>query len=107
MPAVSQITSLRWGRRGIGARIEHCMDLADHLAAFIKGNSRLVLCAELQTGIVVWRPSDTETFDQVLQQLPTETASTTTIAGQRWFRNVATNPNANIDLLIAEIQKAL
>jgi L-2,4-diaminobutyrate decarboxylase len=43
----------------------------------------------------------------VLQQLPAGAASTTTIAGQRWFRNVAANPNANIDLLIVEIQKAL
>ena len=54
-----------------------------------------------------WRPRDTETFDKVLQQLPAGAASTTTIAGQRWFRNVAANPNANIDLLIVEIQKAL
>jgi L-2,4-diaminobutyrate decarboxylase len=69
--------------------------------------SRLVLYAEPQTGIVVWRPSDTETFDKVLQQQPAGAASTTTIAGQRWFRNVAANPNANINLLIAEIQKAL
>jgi L-2,4-diaminobutyrate decarboxylase len=99
-------TLVAWGRRGISARIEHCMDLADHLAAFIKGDPRLVLYAEPQTGIVVWRPSDTETFDKVLQQLPAGAASTTTIAGQRWFRNVAANPNANIDLLIAEIQKA-
>ena len=100
-------TLLAWGRRGISARIEHCMDLAEHLAAFIKGDPRLVLYAEPQTGIVVWRPSDTETFDKVLQQLPAGAASTTTIAGQRWFRNVAANPNANIDLLIAEVQKAL
>jgi L-2,4-diaminobutyrate decarboxylase len=53
---------LAWGRRGISARIEHGMDLAEHLAAFIKGDPRLVLHAERQTGIVVWRPSDTETF---------------------------------------------
>jgi L-2,4-diaminobutyrate decarboxylase len=100
-------TLLAWGREGLAQRIEHCMDLADHLAAFIKGDPRLVLYAEPQTGIVVWRPSDTETFDKVLQQLPAGAASTTTIAGQQWFRNVAANPNANIDLLIAEVKKAL
>jgi hypothetical protein len=38
------------------------MDLAEHLAAFIKGDPRLVPHAEPQTGIVVWRPSDTKTF---------------------------------------------
>jgi L-2,4-diaminobutyrate decarboxylase len=83
------------------------MDLADHSAAFIKGDPRLVLYAEPQTGIVIWRPSDTETFDKALKQLPAGAASTTTIAGQRWLRNVAANPDANIELLIAEVEKAL
>jgi L-2,4-diaminobutyrate decarboxylase len=100
-------TLLAWGRRGISERIEHCMDLAERLAAFIKYDPRLVLHAEPQTGIVVWRPADAETFDKLLQRLPQGSVSTTTIAGQQWFRNVAANPNANIDLLIAEIRKAL
>ncbi len=100
-------TLLAWGRQGISARIEHCMDLAEQLAAFIKGDHRLALYTEPQTGIVVWRPNDIETFDKLLKQLPVGAASTTTIARQRWFRNVAANPNANINLLITEVQKAL
>jgi L-2,4-diaminobutyrate decarboxylase len=56
---------------------------------------------------VVWRPQDENLFDQVLQQLPVGSTSTTSMAGVKWFRNVAANPNADIDMLIATIQKVL
>jgi L-2,4-diaminobutyrate decarboxylase len=100
-------TLLAWGREGIGARIEHCMDLAGQLLAFIKDDPRLVLYAQPRTGIVVWRPGDMATFDQVRKQLPVGAVSTTTIDGQRWFRNVAANPNADIERLIEAVRKAL
>lgn len=100
-------TLLAWGREGVAQRIEHCMDLARHLRDFVVNDERLEIYAEPQTGIVVWRPKDDRLFDQVLQQLPVGSTSTTSIAGGRWFRNVAANPSADIDLLIATIQKAL
>lgn len=74
-------TPLAWGRQGISARIEHCIDLTEQLAVFIKGDSRVVLYAEPQTGIVVGRPNDTALFDKLLKQLPVGAASMTTIAG--------------------------
>jgi len=43
----------------------------------------------------------------VLQHLPLGSTSTTSIAGVRWFRNVAANPSADISFLIAAIQGAL
>jgi hypothetical protein len=39
--------------------------------------------------------------------MPFGSTSTTTIARIKWFRNVAANPSADIDLLIAAIQGAL
>nr|WP_315226290.1 pyridoxal-dependent decarboxylase [uncultured Albidiferax sp.] len=98
---------LAWGHEGVAQRIEHCMDLARHLRDFVANDERLEIYAEPQTAIVVWRPKDDRLFDQVLQQLPVGSTSTTSIAGGRWFRNVAANPSADIDLLIATIQKAL
>jgi L-2,4-diaminobutyrate decarboxylase len=98
---------LAWGHEGVAQRIEHCMDLARCLRDFVAADERLELYAEPQTGIVVWRPKDKNLFDQVLQRLPVGSTSTTSIAGGRWFRNVAANPSADIDLLIATIQKAL
>lgn len=70
-------------------------------------NERLELYAEPQTGIVVWRPKYENLFDQVLHQVPLGSTSTTAIAGVRWFRHVAANPSAEIDLLIAAIQGVL
>jgi L-2,4-diaminobutyrate decarboxylase len=100
-------TLLAWGHQGVAQRIEHCMDLARCLRDFVAADERLELYAEPQTGIVVWRPKDDRLFDQVLQQLPVGSTSTTSIAGGRWFRNVAANPSADIDLLISTIQKAI
>ncbi|MCV2361976.1 hypothetical protein LNV23_00765 [Paucibacter sp. DJ1R-11] len=67
----------------------------------------LELYAEPPTGVVLWRLKDESLFEQVLQQLPVGSTSTTSIAGVRWFRNVAANPSADISLLIAAIQGAL
>lgn len=98
---------LAWGRQGVAQRIEHCMDLSHCLRDFVAADERLELYAEPQTGIVVWRPKDESLFDQVLQQLPVGSTSTTSIAGRKWFRNVAANPSADIELLVATIQGAL
>lgn len=100
-------TLLAWGREGLAARIEHCVRLAEQLAEFVEGDSRLVLLAAPQTGIVVWRPGDSATFDGVSRNLPIGAASTTKIAGERWFRSVAANPNADIKLLISGLRKAI
>ena len=70
-------------------------------------DERLELYAEPQTGIVVWRPTGEKSFDHVMQHLPVGSTSTTSIAGGRWFRNVAANPSADIDLLSTTIQGAL
>ena len=98
---------LAWGREGVAQRIEHCMDIARCLRDFVAADERLELYAEPQTGIVVWRPKDKNLFDQVLQQLPVGSTSTTSIAGGKWLRNVAANPSADIDILTAKIHGAL
>jgi L-2,4-diaminobutyrate decarboxylase len=100
-------TLLAWGHQGVAQRIEHCMDLARRLRDFVAADDRLELYAEPQTGIVVWCPKDEYLFDQLQQQLPIGSTSTTSIAGHKWFRSVAANPVADIDLLIASIQGAL
>ena len=100
-------TLLAWGRQGVAQRIEHCMALAGRLRDFVAADDRLVLFAEPQTGVVVWRPNDEAMFKHLLQQLPPGSTSTTSIAGQRWFRNVAANPNADVDLIMAAVRGAL
>jgi L-2,4-diaminobutyrate decarboxylase len=100
-------TLLAWGREGLAQRIEHCMDLAQCFTDFVATDKRLELYAQPQTGIVVWRPEDERSFDRLMNQLPVGSTSTTTISGVKWFRNVAANPNAEIDLLVSSIQGVL
>jgi L-2,4-diaminobutyrate decarboxylase len=100
-------TLLAWGYQGVAQRIEHCMDLARCFRDFVAADERLELYAEPQSGIVVWRPKDENLFGQVLQQLPAGSTSTTSIASGKWFRNVAANPCADIDILMANIHGAL
>jgi L-2,4-diaminobutyrate decarboxylase len=100
-------TLLAWGQEGIAQRIEHAMDLAHSLADFVASDKRLQLYAQPQTGIVVWGPKDASLFDQIQSKLPAGSTSTTTLSGVKWFRNVAANPNADIALLITEIQRIL
>ena len=97
-------TLLAWGHQGVAQRIEHCMSLARCLRDFVAADERLELYAEPQTGIVAWRPKDKDLFDKLLHQLPKGSTSTTSIAGGKWFRNVAANPSAEIDQFIATIQ---
>jgi L-2,4-diaminobutyrate decarboxylase len=81
--------------------------LAECVADFIRNDPRLILLAAPQSGIVVWRPAKSDTFDPVLDRLPKETASMTTIGGHRWIRMVAANPCADLDLTIDAIANAL
>lgn len=92
-------TILAWGRNGLGQRIDYCMSAAEALADFVDEDRRLMLLVRPETGIVIWRPvmCDVECLDA---RLPTGVASLTTIAGQRWFRNVAANPQVDVSRVI-------
>ncbi len=100
-------TLIAWGRAGVASRIEHCMKLADRFAAFVGNDPRLQLLAPPATGIIVWRPRDGAPVQALHDRLPPGSASLTAIAGEHWLRNVAANPNADVDALIASVQHAL
>ena len=100
-------TLMSWGREGLAARIERCVDMAMSLANHIKHEPSLELRCEPETAVVVWRPRDPTIFDAVSNNLPVGFASQTTLDGERWFRNVAANPNVDIELIKAEISKGV
>jgi hypothetical protein len=91
----------------LATRIEHCVNMAERVADFVRNDPRLILRAAPQSGIAVWRPAKSDTFDWVLSRLPKETASTTTIGEHRWIRMVAANPCADLDMTIDAIANAL
>lgn len=100
-------TLLAWGREGVACRIERCMDAADQLASFVAGEPRLQLLAAPETGVVVWRTSNETLTDQLYSLLPANSTSLTTIGGARWLRNVAANPNIDIEKFTRSIDEAL
>jgi L-2,4-diaminobutyrate decarboxylase len=99
-------TLLAWGREGLADRIEKCMHVAERIAEYVSQDDRLELLALPVTGVVNWRPKDTQFFDAWYQSLPQGMVSTTTIRGEKWFRNVIANPMANA-LAITEAIKAV
>ncbi len=88
-------TLMAWGREGLAANIEKCIHVADTIANHVNHDDRLELLAWPVTGIVNWRPKDIHLFDAWHQSLPSGMVSTTTLRGQKWFRNVIANPGAD------------
>lgn len=99
-------TLLAWGKEGLAARIDKCMATAEHLAAHIAADDRLILLSQPETGVVIWRlrESDSEALQRIM---PNGTASLATVAGERWIRNVCANPNADPNAICAAIDAAL
>lgn len=97
-------TILAWGREGLCARVEYCMNCAERLAQFVQEDPRFTLLAHPQTGIVVWRPKDARVFDieqprlaqhgTPLSTLPTSPQSTGVC------RYLATSPASTAPLLL-------
>lgn len=100
-------TLMAWGRSGLASRIEHCMAMAARLAEFIAGNQKLELRGRPETGVVVWRPRAPVDTLEFHARLPSGFASVTYLDNALWLRNVAANPNADIDRLTDAINVAL
>lgn len=98
-------TLLAWGRTGLAARIEHCMEIAGMLAQRLSEDARAELKQAPDTAVLTWRPRTRDAI-AVLQRLG-PTASKTAIDGQTWLRHVAANPGADLELIWARIDAAL
>lgn len=105
IPLLAMLMS--WGREGVAQRVERCMAMAEELADFIRADNRLELYAKPMTGIVVWRARDPQIFERLLKHLPVGMTSTVTIEQNKWLRNTAANPNADVPLMIETIQQVL
>lgn len=100
-------TLIAWGREGIAARIEKCMANASALAELISADSRLELLTVPKTGVVLWRPYDLQVTDKVFAALPSGSTSLTTLSSGLWLRNVAANPNFDLDAFATALKSAL
>ncbi len=100
-------TLLAWGRSGLAKRIDRAMDLADDLQARLSGVGEIELFGPNISGVLLWRDARHASVDDLLALLPPGTASKTSVAGHDWVRQVAANPNADIDAIFAHITNAL
>jgi len=95
-------TLLAWGREGLAARIERCMDHAARLQAFIAAHPGLEGFAACSTGVIVFRPR-CHPIDAFREGLPLGLASLAIIDGEAWLRCVCANPNADMDKIIENL----
>jgi L-2,4-diaminobutyrate decarboxylase len=105
IPLLAMLMS--WGRAGVALRIERCMALADQLAQYIGNDARLELFTLPTTGIVVWRARSQSDFERLIKGLPVGMTSTVTIGQDKWLRNTAANPKADMLRMIETIRKVL
>ena len=99
-------TMIAWGRGGISDCIDHGMSMARKLANELSKEDSICLWAMPQTGVVVFRPL-TMTTEEFHQSLPEGMFSKCALDGKEWIRSVAANPLADIDNIIATVQKAV
>ena len=51
-------TLMAWGREGLAARIERCIQVAEKIADYVSHDDRLELLAPPLSGVLNWRPKD-------------------------------------------------
>jgi L-2,4-diaminobutyrate decarboxylase len=100
-------TLLAWGRNGTAARIEALMAVASELASLISVHDHLELLVPPQTGVVIWRPKRIDLTEQLFAAMPSGSCSLTNLNGERWMRNVAANPNFEINKFAAAMDEAM
>ena len=100
-------TLLAWGRQGTAARIDALMAAAGDLASSISSHDQLELLAMPQTGVLVWRPRRTDLTERLFAAMPPGSCSLTNLGGERWLRNVAANPNFELDAFVTAMDEAL
>ena len=100
-------TLLAWGRQGTATRIDALMTAAGDLASSISSHDQLELLAMPQTGVLVWRPKRTDLTDPLFAAMPPGSCSATNLGSERWLRNVAANPNFELDAFVTAMDEAL
>jgi L-2,4-diaminobutyrate decarboxylase len=97
------LTLLAWGRRGLAERIDRCMAAAESFADWVEAQPSLALFARPQTGVILWKPAD-RPLEALFERLPAGLASTTSVKGERWIRNVSANPQVDVSAVVREIE---
>jgi L-2,4-diaminobutyrate decarboxylase len=99
-------TILAWGREGIAARVERCMELAGALAERIRDEPTLELFAPPTTGVVLWRPLHAD-VRETRTRMRGAFVSLADVKGETWLRSVAANPHADPGRVVDSVLAAV
>lgn len=100
-------TLLSWGRSGLAARIDRTMAIADDLWHRLNDHPGAELFGPQASGVVLWRPRGAGDVRAMRESLPAGLASVTAVDGRDWLRNVAANPNADVDKIWQALRAVL
>ena len=100
-------TILALGSAGLAATIEHSMAAMDRFEAGLRDMDGITVHAPNATGVLAWRRDDDAATESLHAALPEGSTSRTRIDGRTWCRNVAANPMADVDALIASVRAYL
>ncbi len=100
------VTMLAWGARGIAARVEADMAVADQLAELIAADANLQLWQRPVAGVVNWRPRNLPP-ERVRDNLRGAWVSLTAIDSDTWFRSVVANPLADPATVVTAVTQAI
>lgn len=98
------VTLLAWGRDGVAAQIDECMDASVSLAEEVVA-AGLDLWRAPVAGVVNWRVPGVDPL-AIQSEVVNAWVSTTVIDGQRWLRSVAANPNADPAAVVRAVLSA-
>ncbi|MBF7073206.1 aspartate aminotransferase family protein [Glaciecola sp. MH2013] len=118
-------TLLAWGQKGLSTHIESNMNMAEHLANYIKNHSPITcstgdevsfeLFTQPVSAVSLFRPTKTnmtsteqnQLCKRFVSSLPSGVFSTCELNEQIWVRSVAANPKAKVNKIIALLDETL
>ena len=98
-------TVLAWGRSGLAARIDRCMELAVELDRLVRAEPGLERHAPPRTGIYLWRPRGLDATE-VRSRIRGAFVSLAHHGGSAWLRSVSANPMADPARVVAAVLEA-
>lgn len=99
-------TLLAWGRAGLAERIDRTMAVAQALHERLSAHPKIEVFGPATTGVVLWKLATEEATLRTFADLPDGSVSKTGLLGETWLRNVAANPNVDLERLWPKMEQA-
>lgn len=99
-------TLMAYGRSGIGAMIDHTMELAEQLHRLVVASDDFDALSPPQAGVLCWQHKEVPVSELRANLTEDVFVSSTTIDGEAWLRSVAANPMADPEMVFDAVRGA-